>query len=262
MKQKGEQVQKPRVGVYGLTGCAGDQLVLVHSEDYLLDLFNAADIRSFVMASSNPVEGELDVALVEGSVSTEEEREHLKDIRKRAKILVAMGSCAVVGGPQAMYANDGSYKKRLKQVYGDATFVTPPVEALPVDAVVDVDYYLPGCPVSQPQILALLGRLLQGLSPRSFPHPVCHECKLNETVCLLTQKKFCMGPLTKAGCGAVCPDHGLPCVGCWGPHEDGNYKEFFKIMKSIGMDMDEIVRRVRNFGGHKIIEHLKQVQEE
>lgn len=258
MKQKKAQKPKPRVGIYGLTGCAGDQLVLIHTEDHLLDLFGAADIKSFVMASSNPEEGELDVALVEGSVSTEEEREHLKDIRKRAKILVAIGNCAVVGGVQAMYAGDGSFEQRLKKVYGDIEFVTPPIEALPVDMVVDVDYYLPGCPVSQSQVIALLGRLLHGFSPEAFPHPVCHECKLNENVCLLVQKKFCLGPVTMAGCGAVCPSHGLPCVGCWGPNEDGNFKQIFELLRSFGMSLDDITRRVRNFGGRKIIEHIKE----
>ena len=103
------QAPKPKVGIYGFTGCAGDQLLIIHTEKEILNLFGSVDIKSFVMASSNPVEGELDVAFVEGSVSTEEEREHLLEIRKRAKILVALGKCAVSGGPQAMYTGEGKF---------------------------------------------------------------------------------------------------------------------------------------------------------
>ncbi len=252
-------MQRPRVGVYGFTGCAGDQLILIHTEDELLNLFNAADIRSFVMASSRPIEEELDVALVEGSISTEEERKHLLDIRKRAKILVAIGSCAVCGGPQAMFAKDGNFANRLRQVYGEVKFIDEPIEATPVDAHVTVDYYLPGCPIDAKQAYALISRLLHGYPPESFPHPVCHECKLRENQCLLLKKQFCIGPLTAGGCGAVCPTHGLPCVGCWGPQADGNFKSHFELLQSFGLSKEDIIGRVRNFGGHKILEFIKEV---
>ncbi|MGQ4911271.1 MAG: NADH:ubiquinone oxidoreductase [Candidatus Thorarchaeota archaeon] len=254
-----QQRPKPKVGIYGFTGCAGDQLLLIHTEEEILNLFESLDIQSFVMASSNPIEGELDVAFVEGSVSTEEEREHLLEIRKRAKILVAMGNCAVSGGPQAMYAEDGEYEARLKKVYGEAQFFTKPLEAKPLDAYVDVDYYLPGCPISQPQALALIGRLIHGAMPEPYPHPVCHECKLHENQCLLLEKKFCLGPLTAGGCGAVCPDHGLPCVGCWGPNSDGNFSQHLKLLESFGMTKKDIMRRIHNFGGYKILKHIENL---
>ena len=207
---KHKEVAKPKIGVYGFTGCAGDQLIIIHTEDEILNLFGSTDIQSFVMASSNPIEGELDVAFVEGSISTEEEKEHIQDIRKRAKILVAIGNCAVSGGPQAMYTGDGKYKERLQNVYGDVKFITDPLEAKPIDAYVEVDYYLPGCPIDQKQAFALISRLIHGAVPEPYPHPVCHECKLNENKCLLLDKKFCLGPLTKGGCDSVCPSHGLP----------------------------------------------------
>lgn len=250
---------KPRVGIYGFTGCAGDQLLIIHTEEEILNLFGSVDIRSFVMASSNPPEGELDVAFVEGSVSTEEEKEHLLEIRKRAKILVAIGNCAVSGGPQAMYTGDGKYASRLKKVYGDVQFLTEPMEAKPLDAFVDVDYYLPGCPISAPQTFALISRLIHGATPEPYPHPVCHECKLNETPCLLLEKKFCLGPLVAGGCGAVCPEHGLPCVGCWGPNEDGNFAQHLKLLESFGMTKKDIKRRIHNYGGHKILKYIENL---
>ena len=251
-------IQKPTVGIYGFTGCAGDQLLIIHTEDEILNLFNAVDVRSFVMASSNPIEDEIDVALVEGSISTAEEKEHIQNIRERAKILVAIGNCAVSGGPQAMFAKDGGFAKRLKQVYGDVKFVTDPVEAEPIDAYVTVDYYLPGCPISAPQTFALLGRLIHGAVPEPYPHPVCDECKRNENRCLLLDEKFCLGTLTLGGCGSACPNHGLPCVGCWGPNEDGNFEEHFKLLESFGISKEDIMRRVHNFGGYKILKHIEK----
>jgi sulfhydrogenase subunit delta len=151
---------KPKVGIYGFTGCAGDQLLILHTEDEILNLVNSIDLQSFTMASSNPIEEELDIAFIEGSITTEEERDHILDIRKRTKILVAIGNCAVNGGPQAMCTGDGKFEKRLRKIYGDATFITNPIESKPIDAYVEVDYYLPGCPISTPQTFALISRLV------------------------------------------------------------------------------------------------------
>jgi len=250
---------KPKIGIYGFTGCAGDQLLLIHTEDELLNLFGAVNMHSFVMASSNPIEGELDVAFVEGSISTEEEREHILDIRKRAKILVTIGNCAVSGGLQSMYTGDEKFEKRLQNVYGDIKFFTAPLEAKPIDAYVEVDFYLPGCPIDQKQAFALISRLIHGAIPEHYVHPVCHECKLNENQCLLLEKKFCLGPLTAGGCDSVCPSHGLPCVGCWGPLEDGNFKQHFKLLESFGISKEDVTRRIRNYGGHKILQYLEKL---
>ena len=257
--QEKKETPKPKIGIYGFTGCAGDQLIIIHTEDEILNLFGSVDIQSFVMASSNPIEGELDVAFIEGSVSTQEEEEHILDIRKRAKILVAMGNCAVAGGLQAMYTGDGEYKKRLHNVYGDTKFFIDPVEAKPIDAYVEVDYYLPGCPIDQKQAFALISRLIHGAVPETNLHPVCHECKLNENHCLLLNKKFCLGPLTAGGCDSVCPTHGLGCVGCWGPMADGNFKQQFKLLESFGISKEEITRKIRNYGGHKILKYLENL---
>ncbi len=254
--------KKPKLGIYGFTGCAGDQLLIIHTEDEILNLFEAVDVQSFVMASSNPIEEDLDIALIEGSISTEEEREHVKEIRDRSKILVAIGNCAVLGGPQAMYANDGSFQERLEAVYGKAKFITAPIDSTPVDHHVTVDYYLPGCPISQNQTLSLLSRLIHGLDPEEYTHPVCHECKLNENKCLLNDHQFCLGPLTSGGCGSVCINHGLPCVGCWGPNDDGNFPYHFKLLKEFGLSQDEITRRIRNYGGYEILQYIEDLASE
>ena len=249
---------KKKVGIYGFTGCAGDQLLIVHTEDEILNLINSVNLRSFVMVSSNPIEEELDIAFIEGSISTEENREHILNIRKRAKILVAIGNCAVNGGPQAMCTGDGRFKERLNKVYGDTKFLTDPIEAKPVDAFVEVDYYLPGCPISAPQTFALISRLIHGVMPEPYLHPVCHECKFNENRCLLLDKIECLGPLTTGGCGSACPNHGLPCVGCWGPNEDGNFDYYLEFLESFGKTKEEILRLIRGYGGHKILKFIKK----
>ncbi len=249
---------RPKVGIYGFTGCAGDQLLIIHTEDQLLNLFNSVEFSSFTMASSNPIEGELDVAFIEGSVSTEEQKEHILEIRKRTKILVAIGNCAVNGGPQAMCTGDGKFEERLKKVYGDVKFLTDPIEAQPVDRFVEVDYYLPGCPISAPQAFALISRLIHRTIPEPYLHPVCHECKLNENRCLLLDKIECIGPLTVGGCGSACPNHGIPCVGCWGPNEDGNFDYHLEFLESFGKSREEILRLIRGYGGHKILKFIEK----
>ena len=258
VSKSGKPSSRPKVGIYGFTGCAGDQLLIIHTEDEIFNLFNSVDLRSFVMVSSNPIEEELDVAFIEGSISTEEERESILNIRKRAKILVAIGNCAVNGGPQAMCTGEGGFEERLNKVYGDVKFLTEPIESKPVDAIVDVDYYLPGCPISAPQAFALISRLIHGVIPEPYPHPVCHECKLNENRCLLLDKIGCLGPLTLGGCGSACPNHGLPCVGCWGPNEDGNFDYHLKFLESFGKTRGEILRLIKGYGGHKILKFIEK----
>jgi len=258
ISKTGKSLPLPKVGIYGFTGCAGDQLLIIHTEEQILNLVNSVDIHSFVMASSNPIEDEIDIAFIEGSISTEEDKENLINIRNRAKILVAIGNCAVNGGPQAMYSGDNEFEKRLKKVYGDAKFLIDPIEAKSIDSIVKVDYYLPGCPISAPQTFALISRLIHGVMPEPYPHPVCHECKLNENRCLLLDKIACLGPLTVGGCGSACPNHALPCVGCWGPNEDGNFDYYFELLESFGKSREEIIRLLRKFGGHKILKFIEK----
>jgi sulfhydrogenase subunit delta len=243
-------MSSPRVGVYGFTGCAGDQLMILNCEDRLLDLFGAVDILSFAMAKSDNHDDELDVAFVEGSISTEEQLEHLKDIRSRAKVLIAIGTCACWGGPQAMKLGDDGYEDRYRGVYGDAKIaVSKAFEAQPVDAFVKVDMKIPGCPIDKAEFLSAVSKLVAGRHPYFYKFPVCTECKWKENPCILIEGRFCAGPLTKAGCGAVCPSHGISCVGCWGPTDDLNLSGEYKLLVEKGYGTEEIVQKIRKFGG-------------
>ncbi len=249
---------KLKIGIYELTGCAGDALLILDCEMELLDIFNAVDIQSFLMAKSDNIDGDLDVALVEGSVSTEREIEELKDIRKRSSIVVAFGLCATVGGIQARFSEE-EWTQNLKEVYGDTEMThTKAVHSKPIDAYINVDFYLPGCPVGKDQFLNFFTRVVQGAPPESYPVPVCVTCKYNENDCLLNKGIPCLGPLTADGCGSVCPNHDVPCYGCWGPAEGANLTSEYHLLQEKGFDIEAIKKRMSNYSGSKFQEFFEQ----
>ncbi|HDP96668.1 MAG TPA: NADH:ubiquinone oxidoreductase [Euryarchaeota archaeon] len=253
--------QLPRVGIYGLTGCAGDQLTIINCEDEILALFGAADIRSFVMAKSDNTEDEMDVAFVEGSVSTEEDLSMLKDIRKRSKILIAIGGCASCGGPQSGRALEKNWKDRIKQVYGNTKFEIPDAkEHQPLSAHVKVDGVIPGCPIDKGEFLRAVSRIVNGDMPIAYKYPVCVECKYNENECLLLKGIPCIGPLTAAGCDSVCVNHNIPCVGCRGPVIEANVASEYKLLLEKKFSKEDIVNRAMMFGGVKMAELLENLK--
>jgi len=240
----------PRLGVFGLTGCAGDQLVLLNCEDELLALASLLDVRDFLMASSvNDVQGELDVALVEGAVAGRRDEERLRRIRQRAGILVALGSCAAWGGVAAIESRR-SRAECLGEIYGPLAecYDSTPPRAL--HEVVKVDLRLPGCPVEKEELLALIAHLLNGNPPPPVGWPVCAECRMAESNCLLTDGALvCCGPLTVGGCGARCPQLGVPCIGCRGPMEDANFAGALALFEQKGLPREAIVAQMRTFSG-------------
>lgn len=255
---------KPKIGIYELTGCAGDALLIVDCENELLDIFNAADIQSFAMAMSNNTDGELDIALVEGSVTTEKEVEELKDIRERAKIVVAIGNCATHGGIQARFTDPQEWEENFRAVYGESAEFshTKAIQSKPIDAYIKVDYYLPGCPIDKEQFLNFFTRMLKGNPPETYPSPVCVTCKYKENQCLLKKGELCLGPLTADGCGAICPSHNIPCYGCWGAVEGANAHSEYHLLIEKGFSPEEIKKRMANFNGPKIAELFSQINKE
>jgi sulfhydrogenase subunit delta len=253
---------KLKIGIYELTGCAGDALLILDCEMELLDIFKSVDIQSFLMAKSDNIDGELDIALIEGSVSTEREIEEVKDIRKRSKIVVAFGSCATLGGIQARF-NDDEWEEGLKDVYGDVemSHVTA-VRSKPIDEYIDVDFYLPGCPVGKEQFLNFFTRAIQGSPPEKYPYSVCVTCKYNENECLLLKGIPCLGPLTADGCGSICPNHNVPCYGCWGLTEDANLTSEYYLLQEKGFDIEAIQKRMSNYSGAKLWKFFENIKKE
>lgn len=240
-------MSKPKVGIFGLTSCAGDQLVVVNCEDELVAIANAVDIKSFIMAQTFREEKEFDVSFVEGSVVTKEDEERLKEIREKSAILVAIGTCAAWGGIPGS-VNDVDRKELYETVYGTESNLYEADVARPLKAVVKVDFVIPGCPIEKEQLLRGIASLLHGDLPLLPTYPVCLECKMKENVCLLnTQGRICCGPLTVGGCGARCPSHNIPCEGCRGPVDEANVASEADLLVEKGYNINDVRRVVRTF---------------
>ncbi len=241
-------MSKPVVGIFGLTGCAGDQLVVLNCEDRLLDIVALIDVRDFLMASSdNDKACELDVALVEGAVLSNRDADRLLAIRKRSKTLVALGTCAVWGGIAAL--DRGTDRpKLLQEVYGDTGVSYDSLPARALGEVVKVDLKITGCPIEKEQFISALASLLNGDVPAYPQYPVCTECRMLENNCLLIERgELCCGPVTAAGCKARCPDLRVPCVGCRGPVADANSSSMVTMLEEKGYTRERVLDRMRVF---------------
>ena len=242
-------MSKPTVGIFGLTGCAGDQLVILNCEDQLLDLVSVIDIRDFLIASSgNDEVCPLDVAIVEGAVLSSRDAEKLRAIRNRSKFLVALGTCAVWGGVAAM-DRGADRRELLRQVYGEMGVTYDSAAAQALHEVVKVDLNITGCPIEKDHFLAAIANLLNGDPPVYPQYPVCTECRMAENNCLLIERgQLCCGPITVAGCQARCPNLRVPCVGCRGPVVgDANPSSLLAAFEEKGFDRQAVAARLRTF---------------
>ena len=239
---------KPKVGIFGLTGCAGDQLQILNCEDHLLRLTERMDIVDWVMARSNNDHAcRLDVAFVEGVVATERDLETLKEIRARASTLVALGTCAVWGGLPAMQ-NEVPRDVLQREVYHEKADFLDSVEALPATHFVPFEVTLPGCPIERHEFLQVVNALLLGTRAELPLSPVCWECKMRENICRVIHfHEVCCGSMTRAGCGARCPSHGVACSGCRGPVEEPNYDANITMFAGRGLAWMEIARTMSSF---------------
>jgi sulfhydrogenase subunit delta len=242
-------MSKPSIGIFGLTGCAGDQLVVLNCEDELLELVAHIDLRDFLMATSaNDDHCDLDVAFVEGAVLSERDAQALRVIRGRSRHLVALGTCAVWGGVAALDRLAGDRDELVREVYGEAgvQFDTTPARAL--HEVVEVDLRITGCPVEKHEVIAAVAALLNGDPPNLPDYPVCTECRIRENRCLLIEdRQLCCGPLTVAGCNARCPSLGIACVGCRGPAHEANVDSALNRYREMGFAPDRIASRFNIF---------------
>ena len=241
---------KPSIGVFALTGCGGDQLQILNMEDILLDLLDRFRVVDFQEASSVKEDGHIDIAFVEGTVSTERDLKRLEEIRERSGTLVAIGSCATDGCVQAM-KHDNGLEERLQEVYGVGSAYYDAKPSKPIGEYVKVDYSIPGCPIEKAELLRGITSMLHGDSPPRFSYPVCVECKLNEYPCVIVEEnKPCLGPVVMAGCNARCPSLGLDCIGCRNPVEGGgNFAAELKMLLDRGYTKEFIMNRLRIFSG-------------
>ncbi len=221
MKADPKRARKPKLAVFKFASCDGCQLSVLNLEDELLALGQALDIAYFPEASSRMGRGPYEIALVEGSVTTAEDARRIAKVREQAKVLVTIGACATAGGIQAL-RNWGSVEAFKRAVYPSPEYIASLRTSTPIAEHVPVDFELWGCPINREQLLHVLADLLAGVQPRLPSHSVCLECKRRGYVCVMVAKGLpCLGPVTRTGCGAICPAMGRDCYGCFGPAEGG-----------------------------------------
>ena len=241
--------EKIKVGFYSLTGCAGDLLSILNIEDKLLEIFSKIELMEFVMASSKVKPGKVDIAFVEGSVTTQRDLEAIKKIREKSSKLIALGDCAVWGGVQASLMGE-DIKELMKAVYGtEENYYGFLGEHKAISEVVQVDYELPGCPIEQDEFLKLFTDLIRDVTPEFKDYPVCLECKIKEVPCLIVERgEACLGPITVGGCGARCPLNGAPCIGCRGPiRDESNIAGELSMLIEKGWKEQDIISRMKLF---------------
>jgi sulfhydrogenase subunit delta len=237
----------PTLAVWKFASCDGCQLSLLDCEDELLALAGEIEIASFPEASRGVVAGPYDLSLVEGSVTTPEDAERIREVRRCSRHLVTIGACATAGGIQAL-RNFADVEDFLSVVYATPEYVSTLATSTAIADHVPVDFELHGCPISKHQLLEVLSAFLNERRPAIAAHSVCVECKRRGTVCVMVAHGTpCLGPVTHAGCGALCPSYDRGCYGCFGPMETPNTGALSGWLADLGMEDADIVRVYRTF---------------
>ncbi len=241
---------RPKVAVWKFASCDGCQLSLLDCEDELLAVAEAIQIANFPEASRAVIKGPYDVSLVEGSITTPHDAERIHKIRRSSKILITIGACATAGGIQAL-RNFADVKAFTNYVYAHPEYIETLNKSTPIADHVFVDFELRGCPINKYQLLEVVNALLNGRKPVIPPYSVCMECKRKGNVCVMVATgEPCLGPVTQAGCGAICPSFNRGCYGCFGPKETPNTASLADWFKKHDRTSQDIVRLFRGFNAY------------
>jgi coenzyme F420-reducing hydrogenase gamma subunit len=237
----------PSLAVWKFSSCDGCQLSVLDCEDELLTLAEELEIAYFLEASSATVGGPYDVSLVEGSITTPHDAERIHEVRRQSRALITIGACATAGGIQAL-RNFADVDAFTAIVYATPDYISTLGTSTPISAHVPVDFELNGCPIDKRQLLEVIAAHLHGRRPRVRAHSVCIECKRRDNVCVMVAHGTpCLGPVTHAGCGAICPSYDRGCYGCFGPKETPNTTAQSRRMAELGADARDLVRVYRTF---------------
>lgn len=250
------QNHKPKVAFFDFTSCEGCQLTVVDSLQTHPELLDVVEIVQFREAMTEKGEDYL-VAFIEGSCTRQSDEERLKKIRQQAGIVVALGTCAHLGGVNALKQLHPLDEVR-RYVYGDKADWYETYDARPIDAVIPVDFAIPGCPIDRNEFVECVKALLLGKKPPIPDYPLCVECKLKENICLFTKGKVCLGPVTRAGCGAICPTYGQSCEACRGFISNPNDSSMRNVLAEHGLSVDEITSMYTMFTTYQVREKLMQ----
>ncbi len=241
---------KPKLAVWKFSSCDGCQLSLLDCEDELLTVAGAITIANFPEASRAVVKGPYDVSLVEGSITTPHDAERIHKVRRASKFLVTIGACATAGGIQAL-KNFKDVKDFISIVYANPQYIETLKKSTAISDHVPVDFELRGCPINKYQLVEVLSAYLNGRKPNTPPHSVCMECKRKGTVCVMVARGIpCLGPVTHAGCGAICPSYNRGCFACFGPKETPNTASMAERFHELGVWKPDVVRAFRGYNAY------------
>lgn len=273
-------MSKPKIALFDFTSCEGCQLTVVDSLQTHLDLLDAVEIVQFREAMTEKGE-DYQIAFVEGSCTRKSDEDRLMRIREQAAIVVALGTCAHLGGINAI-RNRQSLDEASGYVYGEAgdwyearrgdsshtarprlneRLMQMSAQAQPIDAIIRVDAVLPGCPIDRDEFVRVTKQLIQGRQPQLPDYPLCVECKLKENVCLFHRGSNCLGPIVRAGCGAICPTYGGGCEGCRGLIDKPNLNAMQDVLDEAGLTADDMLGRFTLFGTYQTMQRERQQAE-
>lgn len=254
MTTSGVYYMKPRIGVFSFTSCEGCQLQILNLEDELTSLIDQIGFVNFREAMSEKGQ-DYEIAFVEGSITRESEIGELKRIRERAKVLIALGACAHLGGINVLknFHPQGTW---LPSVYGRNDIFSDTIPTKRIKDVVPVDFILPGCPIDKHEFLRFVQGLLIEIKPRLPDYPVCVECRVKSNICLVEEGGWCLGSVTRAGCGAICPTYREACTGCRGLVEEANIESLCNILMEKGLSREGIRDKFNIFNGLEAIRGL------
>ena len=242
--------RKPKLAVWKFASCDGCQLSVLDLEDELLALAREIDIANFPEASRAVMRGPYDLSLVEGSITTPHDAERIQRVRRDSRFLVTIGACATAGGIQAL-RNFKDVREFTSIVYATPEYISTLATSTPISDHVKVDFELRGCPINKHQLLEVITAFLHGRKPQVGAHSVCIECKLRGNVCVMVAHGTpCLGPVTQAGCGAICPAYNRGCYGCYGPMESPNTRSLGRWWQSLGVAPADLVRVYRTFNAN------------
>ena len=239
--------KRKKLAVWKFASCDGCQLTLLDCEDELLTIADEIQIAYFMEASRATVKGPYDLSLVDGSITTPQDAEAIQRVRRASKYLVTIGACATAGGVQAL-RNFRNVREFINIVYATPEYISALDQSTPISANVKVDFELQGCPINKRQLIDVISAFLNDRKPNTPPHSVCVECKRRGNVCVLVAHGTpCLGPVTHAGCGALCPTYNRGCYGCYGPKETPNTASLSAWFGGLGMNEEEMTRVYRTF---------------
>jgi sulfhydrogenase subunit delta len=241
---------KPKLAVWKFASCDGCQLSLLDCEDELLAVVGEVEIAYFPEATRAVARGPYHISLVEGSITTPHDAERIHKIRRQSKVLVTIGACATSGGIQAL-RNFKDVDDFVSIIYASPAYIHTLHKSTPISDHVEVDFELRGCPINKYQLLELVNAFLNNRKPNIPTHSVCMECKQRENVCVMVAKGItCLGPVTQAGCDALCPSYNRGCFGCFGPKETPNTTSLAKHWGKLGSSDEDIMRAFRAYNAY------------